>query len=226
MTLARTMLTASLMCRPVIALRASSMARFAGRAGAHFSAKRKFSCVSVPAAVDAVPTLTERFVVDNPEIVKQALEMRRAPPEQLATVDRIGELTRERGKAVHELCSERAKRKGLTSKIFALLKDGEQGEVDALKQEGTKIAQVLDETEARIEVMEAERSALFDTLPNLLDKRTHDGNDEDANIEVASWGCEGKLQSGSQWHDEIATDLGVLDMAAGAKLSVSLVIAM
>merc|ERR1719453_38219 len=67
-------------------------------------------------------------------------------------------------------------------------------------------------------VLEAERTRLFNTLPNLLDPRVDDGNDEDANTEVGAWGCEGELRAGAPWHDEVGASLG-LDMDAASRLS-------
>ena len=172
-----------------------------------------------PVATDVAPTLDERFVVDSPDVVKRALEMRRASADQLGAVDRIGELTAQRAEAVNSGNDARAERKSLSPKIGALLKKGEQAEAEALKVQVAACSKASDEADARVEALEAERKTLFDSLPNLLDPRTPEGDDEEANLEVDSWGCEGELRSDLKWHDELGTELGVLDVEAGAKLS-------
>merc|ERR1719487_2300910 len=69
-----------------------------------------------------------------------------------------------------------------------------------------------------MDALEEERTRLFDTLPNLLDTRVEDGDDEDSNVKVSSWRCEEELPSEKPWHDEVGVGLG-LDMDAAAKLS-------
>jgi len=82
-----------------------------------------------------------------------------------------------------------------------------------------KASAAAEAADERCAAIEAERSSLFNTLPNLLDPRVPDGDDEDANEQVGEWGCEGELPSDRQWHDEVATALGCLDTEAAAKLS-------
>ena len=49
----------------------------------------------------------------------------------------------------------------------------------------------------------------------------HDGDDEEANEVVSSWGfeSESELRTGLRWHDEVGTGLGGLDLEAASKLS-------
>ena len=178
---------------------------------------------SIMSAVDATlalpRTLDEKLIADDPELMRRTLRMRRASDEQLEAVDRIGELTRLRAAAVVEGNDAREMRKKLSPKIGALMKAGEQEEADKLKAEVAASAGIADAADARLGEFDAERAALFNTLPNLLDPRTDDGDDEDANSEVGSWGCEGELPNERQWHDEFAASLGGLDTEAASKLS-------
>lgn len=170
------------------------------------------------AAPAPLPTLDERLVGEDPELVKRTLTMRRAAAEQLAAVDRIGELTRERSSLVVEGNSAREVRKKLSAKIGGLMKEGKADEAEKIKEEVAAAAATIDSADVRMAAVEAERSRLFNTLPNLLDPRVDDGDDEDANVEVGSWGVEGELRSGAPWHDEVGSALG-LDMDAAASLS-------
>jgi seryl-tRNA synthetase len=164
-------------------------------------------------------TLDERLVSESPEIVRRALTMRRAGPEQLAAVDRIGELTRERAELVAEGNSAREVRKKLSPKIGALMKAGDAEAAEELKAEVAAAAARAQEADERMSVVEAERSELFLSLPNLLDDRVAEGDDEEANVQVDSWGCDGELPSGRMWHDEVGSALGGLDLDGASRLS-------
>ena len=165
-----------------------------------------------------VPTLDEKLIAEDPELIKRTLTMRRADESQLEAVDRIGELTKLRAAAVAEGNEAREARKKLSPKIGALLKNGEAEEAEKLKAEVAASAKIADAADERLGALDAERSSLFSTLPNLLDPRTVDGNDEDANIEVSSWQCD-DLPTERLWHDEFGAALGGLDMDAASKLS-------
>lgn len=169
--------------------------------------------------VEVMPTLDERLVAEKPEIVKKALQMRRASPEQIALVDRIGELTEQRRNLVKEGDDARAQRKKLSSQIGAFMKNGEVEQANKVKEEvaATKVTEEAADT--KLAAIDSERSELFNALPNLLDPRVEDGDDEDSNVEVSSWGTDKELPTGLKWHDELANELGGLDLEAAAKLS-------
>jgi len=164
-------------------------------------------------------TLDEKMVSEEPDVVRQSLTMRRAAQEQLDAVDRIGELTRQRAELVVEGNAAREVRKKLSPQIGRLLKEGNADEAEKLKADVAKASAAAEAADERCAAIEAERSSLFNTLPNLLDPRVGDGEDEDANEEVGSWGVTGvELREGLPWHDEVGLALG-LDTDAAAKLS-------
>ena len=111
-------------------------------------------------AAPAVPTLDERLVAEEPEMVRQSLTMRRAAPEQLAAVERIGALTRERSGLVAEGNRERERRKKLSTKIGGLMKQGEMAEAEKVKAEVATAAATIDATDAKLASVEEERSTL------------------------------------------------------------------
>ena len=97
------------------------------------------------------------------------------------------------------------------------MKKGETEEAEKIKVEVAEAAKIIDAADARMEAVDGERTTLFNTLPNLLDPRVNDGDDEESNVEVSSWGVEGvELPSDKLWHDELGIGL---DMEAAAKLS-------
>jgi seryl-tRNA synthetase len=164
------------------------------------------------------PTLDERLLVDQPELVKRSLTMRRAE-KQLETVDRIAELTQQRTEFQSTGDRARGQRKELSQKIGALMKAGEKEEAEKIKADVAKATASASAADERVAEIDDERSALFNALPNLLDPRVPDGNDEDDNQEISSWGTDGELRRDLKWHDEVAKELGGLDLEAAAQLS-------
>jgi len=163
--------------------------------------------------------MDERLVAENPELVRNSLRMRRAPEEQMEYVDRIGELTRERSRLVERGDAAKKLTNSLSPKIGAMMKAGDQEGAAALKEQVAAANADAAAADEQLSAVEAERSTLFNTLPNLLDERVPDGGDEEANVQVGSWGCEGELPTDRLWHDDVATALGGLDMEAAAKIS-------
>lgn len=131
------------------------------------------SCISAQAEAPAIkmPTLDERLVAEDPEMVKRALEMRRAPDAQLEAVDRIAELTKQRAAFVEKGMKAREKRRKLSAEIGKLMKAGGGAEVDDIKAKVAACATDSDAADAEVEAIESERAALFNSLPNLLDPR-------------------------------------------------------
>ena len=207
------LLAMSAMQTRCLALRAAPRAVYAATRG------RSMAMQAVEDVAKAVPTLDERLIADNPELMKSTLRMRRSPAEQLVAVDRIGELTRMRAAAVMEGNEAREARKKLSQNIGQLMKAGKTEEAEAVKAEVAASAAVADSADERLQAFDAERAELFNTLPNLLDPRTVDGDDEESNVEVSSWGCEGELPTERLWHDEFATNLNGLDLEGAATLS-------
>lgn len=180
----------------------------ASRVGSHAAITRGLSAVRMQVATaSSSPTLDERLIADEPELIKKTLRMRRADESMLQAVDRIGELTKLRAAAVAEGNDAREVRKKLSPKIGALVKNGETAEAEKLKAEVAQSATEADAADAKLEVFDAERTSLFNKLPNLLDERVVDGADDNANIEVFRWRCD-DLRTGKLWHDEFGTQLG------------------
>jgi len=180
---------------------------------------RPLTMSSVAEVVTAMPTMDEKFVGEQPEAVKKSLTMRRAAPEMLESVDRIGTLTKQRAELVTVGNNARELRKKLSPAIGKLMKEGNTEEADKLKVQVAEAAATAEEADLKMQQIEAERSELFNALPNMLDPRVADGDDEESNEEVGSWGCEGELAKELLWHDEVGTALGGLDIERGAKLS-------
>mmetsp|Transcript_17168 Transcript_17168/g.36849 ORF Transcript_17168/g.36849 Transcript_17168/m.36849 type:complete len:495 (+) Transcript_17168:112-1596(+) len=184
-----------------------------------YATRARYARATVAIEEYATPTLDERLVSEEPNVVLASLRARKSSDDLLNAVHRIGDLTRERARLVEEGNEARAERKALSNQIGKLMKEGGTAAVDEQKAQVAKATERAAEADAKVADIEAERSALFDTMPNLLDPRTPEGGGEEENVEVSSWGCDGELPTGRKWHDEVASNLGLLDMEAAAKLS-------
>ena len=212
--LVRTMVAAIVLCRSSAALRATPALARNHALLRHGVARAPRAWMAAAAAdAPAMPTMDERLVGEDPELVKKSLLKRRAGEAQLEAVDRIAELTKERAEFAQKGMKAREERKKLSQEIGKLMKAGGGPEVDAIKEKVAACAVTSDTADERIDAIESERTTLFNTLPNLLDPRVPEGDDEEANEEVSSWGVEGvELESGKLWHDEIGNKLGGIDL--------------
>merc|ERR1740130_838122 len=168
-----------LLCRPAAAVRAGPLLRTTTRM--LVTPRRSARPVAV-ATEAAVPVFDERLVSEDPELVKSSLLRRKAGDALLASVDRIGERT----SVISEGNTARMEKKTLSQKIGGHMKAGEQDEAAALKVEVAKLNEVADASDAKVDELEAQRSSLFNSLPNLLDPRTPEGADEDSNVEESN----------------------------------------
>jgi len=71
-----------------------------------------------------------------------------------------------------------------------------------------------------LEVLDSEINSILAVVPNLLDDRVPDGNDESDNVVVSIWG-EDQRKIGEEflWHDEIAKNLNGVDIDAANRIS-------
>jgi len=164
-------------------------------------------------------SLDFNLLSEQPEIVKRSLTMRRASEEQLAAIDRIAELTQQSKELKKVGNKAREVQKTLSKQIGKFMKEGNKEEAEKVKAEVAAAKVEASAADEKDQEMEKERAELFSNLPNLLDPRVTDGDDEDSNIEVGSWGTDGDLPSERKWHDEFAEEFGGLDMDAASRLS-------
>ena len=79
--------------------------------------------VAVASAEAPPPLMDERLIASDPEVVRKSLSMRRASDAQLAAVERIGELTRERAELVASQNEALSVRKKLSPQIGKMMKE-------------------------------------------------------------------------------------------------------
>jgi seryl-tRNA synthetase len=162
-----------------------------------------------------------RLVRDDVEMVKAALGRRGVDPVE---IDRLAELDATARSAVGRRDDLRAEVKGLSKQVGAARRSGDLAEAEkltaasrALGEEERSLDQVADQAQ------ESVRQALL-YLPNLPAEDAPDGAGPDENLVVRSWPEVAPAYAEAQRvpHWDIGTELNLLDMERGAKLSGSM----
>jgi len=111
-------------------------------------------------------------------------------------------------------------RKSLSAEIGKLMREKQDAEAAKLKTQVEYANSVASTAEEQLHQLEREMDSLMLQMPNLLDDRVPDGDDELNNEVVLEWGVERrKVGERYLWHDDIAAKLGGYDPAAAARLS-------
>ncbi len=154
-----------------------------------------------------------KLIRSEPERVKTALARRGAAE----GVDELLALDARRRELLPQIEGAQAERKSLSARIGEAKKQGEDaaelmGEVQALKQ-------TIETGRAELETVEADLKRIAAALPNLPDPDAPDGMTEEDAVVVRKIGERPDFDFEPRDHLEIGTELGLIDMEAGARLA-------
>jgi len=151
-----------------------------------------------------------KFIRENPEAVRQALEKR----QDSAPLDEILRLDQERRRLLGEAEGLRAKRNEVSKKL------------SQMKQKPPEVIAEMRQVGDRIKALETEESQLAAKLndllllmPNIPHQSVPQGKDSGDNITVRTWGSQRKFDFTPHPHWELGESLGIIDFERGAKLS-------
>jgi len=151
-----------------------------------------------------------KFIRENPEAVRQALEKR----QDSAPLDEILRLDHERRRLLGEAEGLRAKRNEVSKKL------------SQMKQKPPEVIAEMRQVGDRIKALETEESQLAAKLndllllmPNIPHQSVPQGKDSGDNITVRTWGSQRKFDFTPHPHWELGESLGIIDFERGAKLS-------
>ena len=136
-----------------------------------------------------------------------------------ALVDAALRLDETRRKLLGETDTWRSERKALSAEVAAAMKAG--GDADAVKAKSVELGSRIDSGEEQLRTVEAELDDLLLRIPNPADGDVPVGAPELTQT-VREWGEPIAHDAGGrerQPHWEIGERLGILDLAAGAKVS-------
>jgi seryl-tRNA synthetase len=160
--------------------------------------------------------LDAKFVVENPEQVRQALGRR--GPAAAAALDGIEPVVARRRALLRETEDRRAQLK-TASKALGSFPDKGSPEFAKLREQLRADGDAIKALEARLAEAEAELEQQLMRVPNLPDASVPDGIDAAANRVERTWGEPRQFEFEPQAHWDLGTKLGIVDFERAAKLS-------
>ena len=154
-----------------------------------------------------------RIVTENEELVRRKLRERRADVD----LDAILALNDRRKQLIRLYDETRQQQRALSERFKD--KSTPKAELAEARAELGQIGQRLKEYDTGRSEAEAALEQAMLMVPNLHHDSTPVGASADDNVVVRQWGEPRDLGFEPRLHDDIATDLGILDMAGGAKIS-------
>ena len=142
----------------------------------------------------------------------------RKNPQAFLDVDAFRALESERKTLQTRTEELQAQRNSLSKQIGMLKGKGQHAEADAVMAQVGAIKTELDNSAARLEVIQAELQSLLLAVPNLPHESVPEGAGEEGNVVVRSWGTPKAFDFAVKDHVEIGEKLG-LDFDTGIKLS-------
>jgi seryl-tRNA synthetase len=145
----------------------------------------------------------------------------RAKGEDPAVVDRVVEADSERRQVLGRLEEMRARRNTISAEIGQLMRSGGAADVSELKAQSVELGRHIAEAEDELRELDSQLDELLLRIPNPPDADVPVGPPSETKT-VRSWGEPLQHDAGA-WerkpHWEVAENLGILDLAAGAKVT-------
>lgn len=154
-----------------------------------------------------------RYVRQNPDKVREALENRRAT----ADLDKFLKLDEERRNLLFEAEKLKSERNKTSEEIAKKKKAGEA--VDQIIARMKEVSQKIKEMDEQINQVEAELENILLTIPNIPDDSVPIGQSDEDNVEVRRWQEPTKFDFTPKPHWEIGVDLDILDFERAAKIT-------
>ncbi|HYQ78950.1 MAG TPA: serine--tRNA ligase [Solirubrobacterales bacterium] len=156
-----------------------------------------------------------KAIRSEPERFKAALARRGAAEK----VDELLALDSRRRELLPELESAQAERKTLSKQIGERKGAGEEAEAEKLMEAVAELKRRIESGKAEVEEVDAKLGELALTLPNVPDPDAPEGLTEEDAVLVREVGEPPRFEFEPRDHLEIGTELGLIDMEAGARLS-------
>ena len=154
-----------------------------------------------------------RFIRDDAKSFDEAMARRGLEPQS----DAILAVDQERRQIITTLQELQQKRNETSRQIGDIKKAG--GDADAIMAEVAAIKSEMTALEEREKTLGEDLDAMLLSLPNILDAGVPDGADESDNVELRKIGEAISFTFPAQDHVALGESLGMMDFAAGAKLS-------
>ena len=154
-----------------------------------------------------------KFVRNNPNVVKEALQKRHA----VISLDQFLIQEEERRKLLFEIETLKARRNSVSEEVGRLKKSGKDAE--SLVLEMREVGQTIKDLEqTSSDIVQAMEKVLYE-IPNIPHSSVPIGSDETANVQVRTWGIPRVYDFEPKAHYEIGEKLDVLDFTRAGKVT-------
>ena len=157
--------------------------------------------------------LDVKFVRENMDAVREALRRRRSP----VTLAGFEELDRERRETLSAVEKLRAERNAASEEIGHLRREG--NDASALMERMREVSAAIKEKEAGLPDIEHRMEEVLHSLPNVPDPSVPEGEREEDNPTVRTWGDRPAFSFPVRDHVDIGTALDILDFDRAAKIA-------
>jgi seryl-tRNA synthetase len=157
--------------------------------------------------------LDVKFVRENREVVQAALRRRRSP----FSLAGFEDLDRERRETLVAVEKLRAERNAASEEIGRLRR--EKNDASALMDRMKEVSGLIMEAEAGLPDIERRMEEVLLSLPNIPDPSVPEGEGEEDNPTVRSWGDPPPFSFPVRDHVDIGTALSILDFDRAAKIA-------
>mmetsp|Transcript_6973 Transcript_6973/g.20193 ORF Transcript_6973/g.20193 Transcript_6973/m.20193 type:complete len:545 (+) Transcript_6973:270-1904(+) len=185
-------------------------------------------------------SLDIRTIVSDTEMVLSHMKSRRASDEALEAVNTIASLQSKRVALIQERDNFLNQRKEASAQVGQLMrklnskneddeadKEEAAAEVEKQKEISAAAAEGAQKADEELDSIQKVMDDMLAGIPNLLDDKVPDGDDETENEVVSEWGDVGALPKKLEWtedfepkwHDDVASGLNGYQSEAAVKMS-------
>ncbi len=157
--------------------------------------------------------LDQRFVRNNPDVVKQAA----ANKNERVDVDGFLDLDARRRELLQTSESLKQRRNTVSDEIARMKRDGE--DASARIEEMREVSARIKEIDTDLAGLQDSLQSVLERLPNIPHPTVPVGADESANVEVRRWGSTPKVEFERKAHWDLGEALDIIDFQRAGKIS-------
>lgn len=157
--------------------------------------------------------LDQRFVRNNPDVVKQAA----ANKNERVDVDGFLDLDARRRELLQTSESLKQRRNTVSDEIARMKREGE--DASARIEEMREVSARIKGIDTDLAGLQDSLQSVLERLPNIPHPTVPVGADESANVEVRRWGSTPDVEFERKAHWDLGEDLGIIDFQRAGKIS-------
>ncbi|HYJ10199.1 MAG TPA: serine--tRNA ligase, partial [Polyangiaceae bacterium] len=161
--------------------------------------------------------LDARYVADNLDEVRRMLTRRSQG--DAALLDGIASLSSKRRELIVKTEGLQAERNAANDGMAALAKAGDKAAMAERREQLKALSERIKDLESELSAIETEMQDRLLVIPNVPHPSAPDGESDEQNPTVRTWGEAPKFAFEPKPHWDLGTNLGILDFERAAKLS-------